>query len=248
MGLREDEAPIKAWMKRCKTIRPERRGGKEAGDREIDGERDGTRGEEGTAGGGGGRGERLPDTNGPLLSCQRDPRRTLPYKSEKWAWGDGEAVLGEIQGQNTHGSSIYHLPPQAQHITSLLDIITPGEERGLAAPLARGHFNGIALPSASQTQAYNLSPINGLPPLHPGLTPCLSRALWRPALMTDNVCNYQPNSHKELMKNQAGTPLLISGPLFPLIHSEWRWALNEALLDAAAAAALAGLTVISAAI
>lgn len=28
MGLREDEAAIKAWMKRCKTIRPERMGGK----------------------------------------------------------------------------------------------------------------------------------------------------------------------------------------------------------------------------
>lgn len=29
MGLREDEAAIKARMKRCKTIRPERMGGKE---------------------------------------------------------------------------------------------------------------------------------------------------------------------------------------------------------------------------
>lgn len=49
----------------------------------------------------------------------------LSPKSEKWAWGDGKAVLGEIQGQSTHVSSIY--PPQAQHITSLQDIITPSE-------------------------------------------------------------------------------------------------------------------------
>lgn len=38
-----------------------------------------------------------------------------------------EAILGEIQGQSTHVSSIYHLPPQAQHITSLPDVITPSE-------------------------------------------------------------------------------------------------------------------------
>lgn len=31
MGLHEDEAAIKARMKRCKTIRPERMGGKEGG-------------------------------------------------------------------------------------------------------------------------------------------------------------------------------------------------------------------------
>ena len=66
----------------------------------------------------------------------------------------------------------------------------------------------------------SLTPINGLPPLHPGLTPCLSRALWQPALMTDNVCNYQPNSHKELMKNQAGRSSPHLGPLVPP-HSLW---------------------------
>lgn len=32
MGLCEDEAAIKAWMKRCKTIRPERMGGGKGGD------------------------------------------------------------------------------------------------------------------------------------------------------------------------------------------------------------------------
>lgn len=53
--------------------------------------------------------------------------------------------------------------------------------------------------------------------------------------MADNVCNYQTNGHAALMKNQTSAPLLIEGPLFPLIPSEWWRALNEALLDAAAA-------------
>lgn len=82
--------------------------------------------------------------------------------------------------------------------------------------------------------------------LHQGLTPCLSQALWQTALMTDNVCNYQPSVHEELMKNQTSAPLLIWGPLFPLIHSEWWLAVNEASLDAAAT--LTGLTVIKTAI
>ncbi|AWP16440.1 Hypothetical protein SMAX5B_000497 [Scophthalmus maximus] len=60
------------------------------------------------------------------------PLRVRNGHGEMGRWGDGEAVLGEIQGQNTHVSSISHLPPQAQHITSLLDIITPSEEPGLA--------------------------------------------------------------------------------------------------------------------
>lgn len=47
-------------------------------------------------------------------------RRALSPKSEKWARGDGEAVLGEIQGQSTHVSTISHLrgnalPPGYNH-------------------------------------------------------------------------------------------------------------------------------------
>ena len=75
--------------------------------------------------------------HGPTLPAAHSE---LSPQSEKWARGDGEAVLGEIQGQSTHVSSIYHLPPQAQHITSLLDIITPSEEWGLAEP-AEGVFS-----------------------------------------------------------------------------------------------------------
>lgn len=75
--------------------------------------------------------------HGPTLPAAHSE---LSPQSEKLARGDGEAVLGEIQGQSTHVSSIYHLPPQAQHITSLLDIITPSEEWGLAE-LAEGVFS-----------------------------------------------------------------------------------------------------------
>lgn len=67
-------------------------------------------------------GEKKPSLNTqlsvPRPHTSSNPQRTLP---EEWEMGMGrwEAVLGEIQGQSTHVSSIYHLPPPAQHITSL---------------------------------------------------------------------------------------------------------------------------------
>lgn len=57
--------------------------------------------------------------------------------------------------------------------------------------------------------------------------------------MTDNVCNYQSNSHAELMKNQSRRSAPHPEPLVP---PEWWWAINEASLDAAAA--LTGTAVI----
>lgn len=69
-------------------------------------------------------------------------------------------------------------------------------------------------------------------PSLPSFTPTTPPSTLRPvprrlplrqtAVMADNVCNYQANSRADADGDSDHSSS--KGPLFPLIHSEWRWA------------------------